>query len=106
MKLQTQYLNSLAVNVYVRWVAPKSGTCRINCLSRVSWPSGGTSLILDVKTAIAGIGPQYPSGFTSLQFTANGICAPFYVNEGEEIWVVVNQKSTTETEIELTPSIA
>lgn len=102
MNLPTQYILSTTVGVYVRWKAPRSGMCRIQASCPITWP---TSLVLDVKTSIDGSGPAYPSGFTSLQFSAAGICSPFYVHEGMDIWVLVNTLSGTSAEIRLTPSI-
>lgn len=96
----TQYLLSTTASTYVRWKAPRSGVCRIQCFCRITWP---TNLVLDVKTSVIGAGPQYPSGFSSLQFTANGISSPFTVAANMEVWVLVNTIGTS-AEIELTPS--
>lgn len=103
MKLETQYLLSTTAGVYVKWTAPKSGMCRIQADFNITWPS---LLVLDVKTSIASVGPQYPAGFTSLQLSASSpICLPFYVQEGMEIWVLVNTISATSAEAKVTPSI-
>jgi len=102
LNLQTQYILSTTAGLYVKWRAPKSGMCRIQVRSPHTWPS---LLVLDVKTSVVGMGPAYPAGFTSLQFSAAGICNPFYVHEGMEIWVLVNTLSGTSADIETTPSI-
>ena len=96
-----QTLHTLTAGGRVLWVCPADGVARIECLSRLTWPAG---LILDVQVSLSGTRFTYPSGFATLQFTANGICSAFSVAAGSYISVSVNTASATDALIELTPS--
>ena len=102
MNLPKQLIQSLTAGTRVVWQADQSGTCQIQADSPVTWP---TSLVLDIQVGYNGIDFFVPSGFSSLQFTANGLCSPFEVRKGQFISVAVNTVSATDALIEITPNI-